>query len=534
MSETTPNSTNDACEQLLDYVYGELDDARKRAFEEHLAGCARCQTEAASFGRVRAAVKRVMPAVEPSGNVACALHAQLMHAAAQRKPRRGVLLAFPRKVMQHPAWAMAAMFTIVGGAIAINWSRGKMALPAAETAQPVASAPAVAAEPAMPEATLEKKKAKEHTTADAPKPTEDYKSGGKGGEFAKLKDEETSGDSVKLDAAEAGKLTVQRPAPHRAAATPVVAKEAAPKTKKVSANNGANFDDLVAADGLAGQDKAGAGQMGGVLGATSGAGAASRGAPAGAASAGGRLDSEGASGTKSSAPNSLSRSGKAELQQANTRDNRGYATSAQQPQKQRFEQSNAPAQAPPPPPAATVPAAPSPVTSSTVTERDVQPQSQGYYRNKSSVQSPAGPTRETESLRKKADEAAKANRCDEALKMYQELDKLSQYITPTERLNYVRCLNQKGRQEEALKRLDELKNDKRITNSELQKVENEISDSRRRQEPRAEKKAPAKKPAAAPADRAAEKQQQRAADSAPAEAAPPPATTTDTKTQKAY
>ena len=75
MSETTTNSTSDACEQLLDYVYGELDDARKKAFEEHLTGCARCQSEAASFGRVRAAVKRVMPPVEPSSNVGGALHA---------------------------------------------------------------------------------------------------------------------------------------------------------------------------------------------------------------------------------------------------------------------------------------------------------------------------------------------------------------------------------------------------------------------------------------------------------------------------
>src|SRR4051812_30976820 len=145
MSETTPNSTSDVCEQLLDYVYGELDEPRKRAFEEHLAGCSRCQTEAASFGRVRAAVKRVMPAVEPSANVGGALHAQLMHAAAQRAPRRGVLLAFPRKIMQHPAWAMAAMFTIVGGALAINWSRGKLAMPAAEESAPAAaSTPAVA------------------------------------------------------------------------------------------------------------------------------------------------------------------------------------------------------------------------------------------------------------------------------------------------------------------------------------------------------------------------------------------------------
>ena len=58
MSETTTN-TSPSCELVLDYVYGELDEAGKRAFEEHLPNCARCQQEVKSFGRVRAAVKRV-------------------------------------------------------------------------------------------------------------------------------------------------------------------------------------------------------------------------------------------------------------------------------------------------------------------------------------------------------------------------------------------------------------------------------------------------------------------------------------------
>src|SRR4029077_11702522 len=84
-SERTINASG-ACELVLDYVYGELDEARKRTFEEHLPTCARCQREVTSFGRVRTAAKRVMPAVEPTAQIAGALHAQLMHAAAQRKP----------------------------------------------------------------------------------------------------------------------------------------------------------------------------------------------------------------------------------------------------------------------------------------------------------------------------------------------------------------------------------------------------------------------------------------------------------------
>src|SRR6185312_16988834 len=133
MSDTTTQPSSE-CDKLLDYVYGELDEAGKRAFEEHLPACARCQDDVAKLGRVRTAAKRVLPSVEPPASLGGALHAQLMHAAAQRKPRRGILLAFPRKIMQHPALSAAAMFAIVGGAVAINWSRGKMAMPAAEQA----------------------------------------------------------------------------------------------------------------------------------------------------------------------------------------------------------------------------------------------------------------------------------------------------------------------------------------------------------------------------------------------------------------
>ena len=94
MSDTT-KPTNDPCELLLDFVYGELDEARRRAFEEHLPGCARCQQEVASFGRVRTAAKRLLPSVEPTAPLTGALHTQLMHAAAQRQPRRGVAAGVP-------------------------------------------------------------------------------------------------------------------------------------------------------------------------------------------------------------------------------------------------------------------------------------------------------------------------------------------------------------------------------------------------------------------------------------------------------
>ncbi|HEX4462024.1 MAG TPA: zf-HC2 domain-containing protein, partial [Polyangia bacterium] len=140
MSEATQQTTA-ACEQLLDYVYDMLDAPQKAAFEQHLATCARCQAEAASFGKVRAASAKLMPDVEPTANLTGALHAQLMHAASQRKASRGKLLAFPRRIMQHPAWAAAAMFVIVGSAITINVMRDKFAMPTTTQAE---SAPAPA------------------------------------------------------------------------------------------------------------------------------------------------------------------------------------------------------------------------------------------------------------------------------------------------------------------------------------------------------------------------------------------------------
>src|SRR5262249_55107693 len=84
-----------------------------------------------SFGRVRTAVKRVMPAVEPPAAIGGALHAQLMHAAAQRKPRRGILFAFPRKIVEHPAMAAAAVVVLRRGGGASHTARAKAAAPKA-------------------------------------------------------------------------------------------------------------------------------------------------------------------------------------------------------------------------------------------------------------------------------------------------------------------------------------------------------------------------------------------------------------------
>ncbi len=520
MSDTTTNTTG-ACELVLDYVYGELDEARKRTFEEHLPTCARCQQEVASFGRVRTAARRVLPAVEPSPSVGGALHAQLMHAAAQRKPRRGILLSFPRKIVEHPALSAAAMFVIVGGAIAINWSHGKLAMPAAEHAETDAPKPTEAPlAPKAPEVAAA-------APAAEPMPAAKEKEGGKA-ESVVYKgaagDNRPAEDKTQLALqTPSGTLTVERPAAHRA----VGAAPAAPSPAKKAAAAPARMKNIVvdgkiakrdAIDPLAGGDVAGSKDEA----AANGLGSVSVGGAAGS-TGGGRASMDDAN-AKSSAPAQLAQKS-AEDKPAAAKASHGYAvaptstppkpmpTSATSDQTWRNTEPSAP-----PPPAASMP------TSTPQAQR-----SDGYFARSQAqgapaVQKPASTTRGYVQLHKQADELAKSNRCDEAIKLYQELEKSGQYISPTERVSWVRCLTQRGRQEEAQQRLDELKQEKRVTNQQIQDAERELNDSRRRVETKKAQKAPA------PADRApaTETVEQRRAEP-PAQASPPDSTNTKVK-----
>lgn len=501
MSEMTPHTTG-PCEQLLDYVYGELDEAGTRAFEEHLAGCARCQAEAKSFGRVRAASKKLMPTVEPSPTLGGALHAQLMHAAAQRQPRRGVLLAFPRKIVEHPAWAAAAMFAIVGSAVALNWSRGKMAMPVASDEAKPAEAPAPPAMTAAP--------------AAEPQLDEKYKeAGGKSGVFGAVgKGGGDTDDTTKLvlDAPPAGRMTVQRQAAHHAAATGSTAlakpaaeklesaKVAPPKKMKTIATKRDGVVDATLADGEVAQAIGGA---------------------AGSDARGGGVVVEGA--PKSSVPREQSapraeESAPAQKQAGYARSSAGKSSPTPPPQTWANDRPSAPPQA------AVANSAPAPVLEpSTAREPSYRGKAQ------SSVQGPTQQERYTDALRKRAVDLALSNRCDEAIKAYQELERRTSFISPQERVHYVHCLTTLGRQEQAQQALDELKNDKRVTNAELQQVENELAAKRR---VTVEKKA--KKSPAAPADRRAADLQEQRAQPAPPPAAAAPARSDDKKSQKAY
>jgi hypothetical protein len=168
MSEQTQNTPSAPCDALLDYAYGELEGAAKEAFEQHLAECEKCKRELEAFGKVRGAARAALPLLDPPAAATGALHAQLLHAAAQRKPSRattGKLLSFPRRVMQHPGLLAAASLMVIGGALGLNWSKGHLFMPAAERTPAMAepakvdlpkgatTAPVVAAAPAATPAT---------------------------------------------------------------------------------------------------------------------------------------------------------------------------------------------------------------------------------------------------------------------------------------------------------------------------------------------------------------------------------------------
>lgn len=68
-------------EQLLDYLYGELDEPSRRLFAEHLQGCSACTAQVESLGQVRKEYKN-RPPIEPAGESMQRMTALLMQAAA--------------------------------------------------------------------------------------------------------------------------------------------------------------------------------------------------------------------------------------------------------------------------------------------------------------------------------------------------------------------------------------------------------------------------------------------------------------------
>src|SRR5262245_40435484 len=158
MNGAQGHMASEPCERVLDYAYGELEGEALEQFKLHLLTCEKCKAELAALERVRAAVKQAMPVVEPPAERMNAMTAQLLHAAAQNKPQQGKLLQFARKarvVVSHPAYLAAASLILIGGAIGLQWSLGRLTMPAEKmpaASETAAAAPAPQAEPAAPPA----------------------------------------------------------------------------------------------------------------------------------------------------------------------------------------------------------------------------------------------------------------------------------------------------------------------------------------------------------------------------------------------
>ncbi len=428
MSTATENiDSPSACDRLLDYVYGELAGDALDEFKLHLLGCEKCKRELAGLERVRTAVKQAMPAVEPAADKMAAMHAQLMHAAAQQKPKRGKVLMLARRMASHPAYAMAAMFAIVCGVVTLNWSMGRMAMPVAEKAlhEPMAPAPVAGPttvtteEPGKPVGAVATPPAAEPVLVPAHKPIETFAN------------DKTVNET---------KITLQTGAP----AAPAYAVKRAPARKE------APQEELLL-------DGVGKGGEGGGRGA---------------------YDAPKRDSNADDSFGGLSRrhaSGGADL-------NQGYSTD----QKKKAEPSrSAPvvAAAPPPappakfadlekderqapmgaknqapptvqpaPPAQNQASSPSLAAAPEKAKNKVEekPQSPTETRMAQQPAPQAKAAIDPAQLKKRAEELASANRCDEAVPLYQQLDRQSPtYMSPKERLNYVRCLRMTGRDDAA-------------------------------------------------------------------------------------
>ncbi|HND10777.1 MAG TPA: zf-HC2 domain-containing protein [Pseudomonadota bacterium] len=156
-------------EQVLDYLYGELAEAERAEFANHLATCASCRLEIESLSGVRKKASS-LPRPELTSDAAAKMRAQLMEAAiAATKDQKqslggGKLIAFPtgrvRRFMTHPA---TALVTVAAAALFLVVFKGKdqpapvldSPLPVAKIEAPAKLEPAAAPSPtgATPPAT---------------------------------------------------------------------------------------------------------------------------------------------------------------------------------------------------------------------------------------------------------------------------------------------------------------------------------------------------------------------------------------------
>lgn len=471
-------SVVEPCERLLEFAYDELEGEAAESFRAHLASCAKCQSELDGIRRVRGAVHAALPAVEPPEASSGALHAQLLHAAAQRRPAapRGKLLAFARKVSQHPAYAAAAMFLVVGGAVGIEWSRGRLFMAEPQLEQPVAATPPSA--PAQAEAAP---KAEAPTggfgavdrLGETPESAQlagntGARSGAIDLELAKKGAVEQKRTRFYLDTKSGARpMEVQvAPAHHAASAQP--AEKAKAKDQPANTLRDDNQGFAAPARKPTGRAVGRTRSGDGLIGDDKGWNAES--APA----------ATGAGGAVPKTP---------------------YAT--------------APAAAPPPPPAPAAEPAPADqaqLQSATVTEGKLARRGGEALKNErgvATVPKAAAAAKPTtpEALRKRADELANANRCDEAVRLFQELERSYPRfrISPRDRLPYVRCLRITGRQADSLDELNAAEPDRARKRHQMAPSQKANAPARAAlpEASRAEQQAPAKKKSAKPASKSA-------------------------------
>jgi hypothetical protein len=479
MSAETEHTSTNACDQLLDYAYDELAADARAAFEKHLVGCAKCQAELTSIQRVRGAVKKVLPAVEPPANATGALHAQLLHAAAQRSAGGGKVLPFSRKlqrVMSSPAFLAAAMFALVGGAAGTMWWHGKIDMPAKTAEAPAMTAPVQAqpmAAPAAEPGKLDEKNAEDKDEGAAKLQAVMGRSGGDA--------ENTVYLGVK-DGALAVKRPPAGPAAHASAKTAApadvttdlttdrkiradvpmkkVASPAAPIQAKPA------FDDSSFGSRAAAKEEGGASVVGGTWNAQL-PGAVPSPSPA--------------------PPPAVSSSAPASPPAAQAAPRREpMANKADEERSSSLSRANEPLS----PPQGMLQAAPQTIT----------PAPAQAYRNTSN-----------EATKKRALALADSGRCEEALPILSGLmrDKTVSF-TPRERLSYIKCLRESQRYQQAEDELDTLRRDKAVTNQMIDREEKLLKQSQTRapaaeqqaQETRAKAKKAAKPSAAPPAEAA--------------------------------
>jgi hypothetical protein len=456
MSGSTENSAADPmCDRALDYAYGELQGADASGFEAHLKDCAKCQRELSLMKRVRSAVRTVLPMMEPPQAATGALHAQLLHAAAQRRPpRTGKVLQFARRVVSHPGYAAAAGLLIIGGAIGLQFARGGLQMPMKTAAAPPVMAEGQPVVAAKPEPAI-------------------------GGENAKdeLKQDEGKKKLGKAAVADDGAPDVYLRRAEPAAPKPAMAHHASAGKPAASPKTSSPDDSGLVYDVKMGPNTG----VGRVTGQSATPGSAGNGAGSGSLDLNadkqqswrggvGSLATKGGNANYRDQPQAAPQQAPAPRKRAQQQPPAGsfaesFAAPAPPATSRGYAQAPAPAAQPapswnapsPPPPAELAekaPEKPAPQTETQAQNAAPAPEAatvQAPAQNRNEEATVNNLARSADALRRKAEELATSGRCDDAVKLYQELEK--QYptfvVSPRDRLPYVRCLRVTGHEQMA-------------------------------------------------------------------------------------